>query len=242
MKSTRTHRNSQAENRKAQRPVKWQAASRPQGQRQPQSQTPVPALRRRTSASYWIWSMSDLGTLYRMAEIWITNLTDPGTTAFYAGGMALLTVGAGFLTWGLDINPSLIFGQHLATQLVSEWTSQRILVMVVFLFSIMPNLMELFAVGLAAHGNIVVDIAIKATLLFDAATDSPMAFSIAQAIVRFFLPDGTAASLILSGLVAIPVLALATIIVEILFLSFLVATVLLVRHSFSLRRNNRFGR
>ena len=219
-------------------------STRAQARQQTQQPGPIaaPLRHRRTSASFWIWSMSDLGGLYRMAELWIVNLTDPGTTAFYAGGMALLTVGAGFLTWGLDINPSLIFGQHLATQLVSEWTSQRILVMVVFLFSIMPNLMELFAVGLAAHGNIVVDIAIKATLLFDAATDSPMAFSIAQAIVRFFLPDGTAASLILSGLVAIPVLALATIIVEILFLSFLVATVLLVRHSFSPRRNNRFGR
>lgn len=183
--------------------------------------------------------MSDLGALYRTAESWIASITDGGTAAFYAGGMALLTVGAGFLTWGLDINPSLIFGQHLASQLANEWTSQRILTMVVFLFSIMPNLMELFAVGLAAHGNVVVDIAIKATLLFDAATDSPMAFSIARAIVRYFIPDGLAA-MILSGMVAIPVLALATITVEILFLSFMVATVLLVRQSFRIRRTRSY--
>ena len=189
---------------------------------------------RRTSTSFWIWSMSDLGALYRIADLWISTLTDQGTVAFYAGGMALLSLGTGYLTWGLDIHPSLVFGQHLAVQLSNDWANQRILSVVVLLFSIMPNLMELFAVGLASHGNVIVDIAIKATLLFDAATDSPMAYTIAKAMVLYFLPEG-AATRVLSGLVAVPLLALSTIVVEILFLSFLVATGLLIRQSFRIR-------
>jgi hypothetical protein len=71
-------------------------------------------------------------------------------------------------------------------------------------------------------------------LLFDAATDSPMAYTIAKAMVLYFLPEGTP-SRILSGLVAVPLLALSTIVVEILFLSFLVATGLLIRQSFRIR-------
>ena len=189
---------------------------------------------RRTSTSFWIWSMSDLGALYRIADLWISTLNDRGTVAFYAGGMALLSLGSGYLTWGLDIHPSLIFGQHLARELSNDWANQRILSVAILLFSIMPNLMELFAVGLASHGNLVVDIAIKATLLFDAATDSPMAYTIAKAMVLFFLPEGVP-SRVISGLVAVPVLALSTIVVEILFLSFLVATGLLIRQSLRIR-------
>jgi len=53
-------------------------------------------------------------------------------------------------------------------------------------------------------------------------------------MVLYFLPEG-AATRVLSGLVAVPLLALSTIVVEILFLSFLVATGLLIRQSFRIR-------
>ena len=183
-----------------------------------------------------LWSISDLEVIRTVADRWVSGLRNPGTIAYYAGGMSLLTIATGYLAWVLDIRPSLIFGQHLAAQLSSEWLNPQLLTAVVLLLSITPNLLEFFATGLAAHGNVIVDISIKAALLFDAATDAPMAYAISKAMVRFFVPDTGFWFSLLTIITALPVLLISTVVVEILFLSFLTTFVLLIRRSFEVRR------
>jgi hypothetical protein len=178
-----------------------------------------------------LWSISDLEVIREIAEKWVNGLTTRNTVAYYTGGMSLLVLATGYLAWVLDIHPSLIFGRHLATQLASEWISLKLLSAVIFLLSITPNLLEFFATGLAAHGNVIVDIAIKTALLFDAATDAPMAFSISKSFVGFFIHEPVWWSGPLAVLTAFPILLLSTVVVEILFLSFFVALVLLIRRS-----------
>ena len=179
-----------------------------------------------------LWSVSDLEVLRVTAERWVRSLQTKSTISYYTGGMSLLIAASGYLAWVLDIRPSLIFGQHLATQLASEWISLQLLSAVIFLLSITPNLLEFFASGLAAHGNLIVDIAIKAALIFDAATDAPMAFSLSKAFVGYFVAESATASQIASVILAMPVLLLSTVVVEIMFLSFVIAFVLLIRRWF----------
>ena len=50
-------------------------------------------------------------------------VTDRGTVAFYAGGMSLLTIGTGYLTWVVDIHPSLTFGNPGVTAAIASITT-----------------------------------------------------------------------------------------------------------------------
>lgn len=190
-----------------------------------------------------LWSISDLEVIRVTAERWVSNLHSSSTIAYYVGGMTLLIIASGYLAWVLDIRPSLLFGQHLAAELASEWLNLRLLTSVIFLLSITPNLLEFFATGLAAHGNVIVDISIKAALLFDAATDAPMAYAIAQAFVDFFISEPSTWSDLVTIIMAIPILLFSTIVVEILFLSFLTAGALLLRRAWEVRQPRRpYGR
>ena len=184
-----------------------------------------------------LWSISDLEIIRTISDRWAASLKNRSTVLYYTTGMVFLTIVSGYLAYALDIHPSYVFGQHLAAALVtdSKWIGTSALVTVIFLLSITPNLLEFFASGLAVFGNVIVDIAIKAALLFDATTDAPAAYAISRAAVAFFLPDDSFLHHTLSVLVAVPVLFFNTVVVEILFLSFLTATVLLTIRYFQVR-------
>jgi len=189
-----------------------------------------------TFGAQGLWLVSDLTILNTTAQRWVQTLASRGTVTYYTAGMFLLSVGAGFLAWTLDIRPSLIFGQHLAEELTATaaWFSPNLLAAVILLLSITPNLLEFFATGLAMSGNVIVDLAIKTALLFDAATDAPMAFSIAQAAVGYFVETPSFwSNLAVIGL-SLPILLLATVVVEILFLSFVISFIQLLKRWWAL--------
>ena len=79
------------------------------------------------------------------------------------------------------------------------------------------------------------DISIKAALVFDAITDAPGAHEFSRTVVAYFttgLPTKFQAAIpFVEILFAAPVLLLATIVMETLFLSFLLATLRLFRAS-----------
>jgi len=97
----------------------------------------------------------------------------------------------------------------------------------IVVLALMPNLLEFFATGLALAGNAAVDIAVKAAVLFDAITDAPGAFRFAKMTIAYFaalLPESWAPALrVVEFVFGIPVLVLATIVIEVLFLSFALA-------------------
>lgn len=179
-----------------------------------------------------------------LSQQWLRSVR-PHMAGIYLLVFLALTFVTGVLTWFFDVRPSLAFatyvGQnafnqplpfHLDAQATSVLT-----MLVIGILSITPNLLEFFTVGLALQGNIAVDLALKAALVFDALTDAPGALAFAKTVVAFFTPDLPAAlvpvvpwvEVALSG----PVLLLATIVIETLFLSFVLASFRLLWHSVS---------
>jgi hypothetical protein len=194
----------------------------------------------RSFGAQGLWSISDLEIIRTISSRWASSLQSRTVVMYYAVGMALLTLATGYMAWALDIHPSLVFGRHLADELLdtNTWLNPNVLATVIFLLSITPNLLEFFASGLAVFGNVIVDIAIKAALAFDAATDSPAAYAIAEGTVNFFTQEQSGFLYhTMVVLVSIPVLFFNTVVVEILFLSFLTTTVLLFIRYFQLPKH-----
>jgi len=194
----------------------------------------------RSFGAQGLWSISDLEIIRTISSRWASSLQSRTVVMYYAVGMTLLTLATGYMAWALDIHPSLVFGRHLADELLdtNTWLNPNVLATVIFLLSITPNLLEFFASGLAVFGNVIVDIAIKAALAFDAATDSPAAYAIAEGTVNFFTQEQSGFLYhTMVVLVSIPVLFFNTVVVEILFLSFLTTTVLLFIRYFQLPKH-----
>jgi hypothetical protein len=191
--------------------------------------------------TYYLWRFSDVQMIDALAEQWLKSVR-PGATALYLLAFLALTTVTGVLTWFFDVRPSLAFanyvGQNAFNQpipFVSDHASGFLTTFLIAILSIMPNLLEFFTVGLALQGNLAVDFSIKAALVFDAITDAPGAYEFARTVVAYFtagMPVEFQAGIpLLEILFAAPVLLLATLVIETLFLSFLLATFRLFRAS-----------
>lgn len=191
--------------------------------------------------TYFLWRFSDVQMIDALAEQWLKSVR-PGATALYLLAFLALTAVTGVLTWFFDVRPSLAFanymGQNAFNQpipFVSEHAAGFLTTFLIAILSIMPNLLEFFTVGLALQGNLAVDLSIKAALVFDAITDAPGAYEFARTVVAYFTAGIPAEFQVGMPLVEIlftaPVLLLATIVIETLFLSFLLATFRLFRAS-----------
>jgi hypothetical protein len=152
-----------------------------------------------------------------------------------------LTFVTGVLTWFFDVRPSLAFATYAGHNAFSQplpfsldaRTASTVLMLVIGILSITPTLLEFFTVGLALQGNLAVDLSLKAALVFDAITDAPGALAFAQTVVAFFTPALAPVIPWVEGAFTAPVLLLATLIIETLFLSFLLASFRLFWHSVS---------
>lgn len=197
--------------------------------------------------TYYLWRFSDVQMIDALAEQWLKSVR-PGATALYLLAFLALTTVTGVLTWFFDVRPSLAFatymGQNAFNQpsqlllgipFISDHAAGFLTTFLIAILSIMPNLLEFFTVGLALQGNLAVDISIKAALVFDAITDAPGAYEFARTVVAYFtagIPVEFQVGMpLLEVLFAAPVLLLATIVIETLFLSFLLATFRLFRAS-----------
>lgn len=191
--------------------------------------------------TYYLWRFSDVQMIDALAEKWMGSVR-PGTNAMYLLAFLALTTVTGVLTWFFDIRPSLAFATYVSQNAFAgpgtAPTSQIAAVLSTFLIailSIMPNLLEFFTVGLALQGNLAVDISIKFALVFDAITDAPGAHEFSRAVIAYFtngLPESFLPAIpVVEIFFTAPVLLLATIVIETLFLSFLLTSLRLFRLS-----------
>lgn len=188
----------------------------------------------RNSLTYFLWRFGDVQMIDALAQHWMKSVR-PGMIALYLLAFLALTFVTGVLAWFFDVRPSLAFatyvGQSAFSQplpfTVSAETARLMTVLIIGILSITPNLLEFFTVGLALNGNLAVDLSLKAALIFDAITDAPGAFAFAHTVVAYFtagLPAQFQGVLPwIEVLFTGPVLLLATIVIETLFLSFLLA-------------------
>ncbi len=194
--------------------------------------------------TYFLWRFGDVQMMDALAQQWLRSIR-PGMAGVYFLVFLALTFVTGVLTWFFDVRPSLAFatyvGQNAFTQplpfSLDTQMASTLTLLVIGILSITPNLLEFFTVGLALQGNLAVDLALKGALVFDAVTDAPSALAFAQTVVAYFTP-GLPAQLApvipwVEVALAAPVLLMATLIIETLFLSFVLATFRLFWHSMS---------
>lgn len=204
---------------------------------------PIPVLTQR-GLTYFLWRFGDVQMMDALAQQWLRSIR-PGLAGVYLLVFLALTFVTGVLTWFFDVRPSLAFATYVGQNAFAQplpfsldaRTASTLLMLVIGILSITPNLLEFFTVGLALQGNLAVDLALKAALVFDALTDAPSALAFAKTVVAYFTP-GLPASLApiipwVEVAFAGPVLLMATLIIETLFLSFLLATFRLFWHSVS---------
>jgi len=190
-------------------------------------------------------AMSSLEAIEAKSLEWVNTLTSPGIIKTYIAGMTTLTITFAFVTYVLDIRPSAIFGWHIANTLAAsiDWMSPAMIAGLVVLLSILPNLLEFTAGGLAAHGNLMAATAISMSLIFDMITDTPAAYQLGKATVAFFLPTLTGVWFkILSGIVSFPILLFNSFGSEVLLFTFGLTTILLVKRLFALNRRTTTAR
>ncbi len=168
-----------------------------------------------------------------LADLWLTKISRQ-TAGIYLVVFGVITLLTGILTWLLDVRPSMDFARYMGAYLFtgagwSELPPAAITTLILFL-SIMPNLLEFFSVGFALAGNLAVDLSVKAAIVFDALTDAPGTYEFAHTVVNYFtrtlpMPGKWAlATPLMETLIAVPVLIFATLVIEVLFVSFAMAT------------------
>jgi hypothetical protein len=186
------------------------------------------------SLTYYLWRFADVQMIDALATQWLHSV-QAGAAALYLLAFLALTTVTAVLTWFFDVRPSLAFAQYVGYGWFSEplpfmspEAAAMLTVFLIAILSIMPNLLEFFTVGLALQGNLAVDLTIKAALLFDAVTDAPGAYEFAKTVIAYFTagfpPFLVGLIPVLEITLTAPVLLLATIVIETLFLSFLVAS------------------
>lgn len=204
---------------------------------------PMPVLTQR-GVTYFLWRFGDVQMMDALAQQWLRSIR-PGMAGLYTLVFLALTFVTGVLTWFFDVRPSLAFANYVGQGAFSQplpfaldaHMVSTLTMLVIGILSIMPNLLEFFTVGLALQGNLAVDLALKGALVFDAVTDAPSALAFAHTVVAYFTPGlpSALAPVIpwVEVAVAAPVLLMATLIIETLFLSFALATFRLFWHSLS---------
>ncbi len=208
---------------------------------------PVAPKGRNASVTYFLWRFSDVQMIDALADYWMRSVRSQ-TLALYFVAFLTMTVITGILTYFFDIRPSLAFAGYVgrnafdgALPFLAGPNGATLTTIFIAILSVMPNLLEFFTVGLALQGNLAMDLSVKAALVFDAITDAPGVYEFGRTVVAYFT-TGLPASLspgipIVEILFTAPVLLLATIVIETLFLSFILTTYRLGRASFQLRRN-----
>lgn len=204
---------------------------------------PMPVLTQR-GVTYFLWRFGDVQMMDALAQQWLRSIR-PGMAGLYTLVFMALTFVTGVLTWFFDVRPSLVFATYVGQGAFNQplpfamdaQVVSTLMMLVIGILSITPNLLEFFTVGLALQGNLAVDLALKMALVFDAVTDAPSALAFAKTVVAYFTP-GLPAQLApvipwVEVAVAAPVLLMATLVIETLFLSFVLATFRLFWHALS---------
>jgi hypothetical protein len=184
-----------------------------------------------------LFFIGDAARLVKQSEAWAESLPDSrGTLYAYAAATATMSVATFGMAALFDLFPSLDFAWYMGKWFQAnvfsgyDWLTalpmDRLIVLLVLAIAASPSLLEFFGSRLAQL-NISVSLALRGAVLFDAVTDAPAAYHLAEAIARYipfseFAPANMA--MILTKLTAIglsvPVLLAATLIIEILFVSF----------------------
>ncbi len=184
-----------------------------------------------------LFYIGDAARLVKQSEAWAESLPGTRGTLFaYAAATATMTTATFGLAVVFDLFPSLDFAWYLGRWFQAnvftgyDWLAgipmDKIIVLIVFAIAASPSLLEFFGSRLAQL-NISVSLALRGAVLFDAFTDAPSAYRLAEAIARYipfaeFVPASAAAILTKATAIAlsVPVLLAATLLIEILFVSF----------------------
>ena len=224
-----------------------QQAYPPPAQPYPQPHYPAVPKGKNASVTYFLWRFSDVQMIDALADYWMRSVRSQ-TLALYLIAFFVMTVITGILTYFFDIRPSLAFAGFVgrnafdgALPFLAGPNGAALTTIFIAILSVMPNLLEFFTVGLALQGNLAMDLSVKAALVFDAITDAPGAYEFGRTVVAYFttgLPATFSPAIpIVEVLFTAPVLLLATIVIETLFLSFILTTYRLGRAAIQASRN-----
>lgn len=171
------------------------------------------------SIIYHLWRFGDVQMIDDLADKWIEGIK-PNMSWMYLTVFLALTIVTWTMAWHMDIAPSYKFASFIGG------TSA-----VVFLASLMPNLLEFFGAGFALAGNLAIEIALKLFIVFDAITDAPASYQWSQKVVEYFATPGADPQLIfwVEIILTAPILFTATVVIETIFLSFVLADIRLLQ-------------
>lgn len=172
-----------------------------------------------------IWQFADAGHTDRLAETWQRTVTNLGWLYFVA--FLILTAIFGTIAYFMDLRPSMNFAEHVINNTDANIPANIAQMLMVGL-TLTPTLIEMFAAGFALAGSRTVTFTLFAALTFDAVTDTPGAYAFAQIVLGYFLPAefiaaNPTAYIVISWATAIAILPFATIVIETLFMSCLLA-------------------
>ncbi|GAB4397897.1 MAG: hypothetical protein OHK0052_20590 [Anaerolineales bacterium] len=173
----------------------------------------------------WFWQFTDAAFIDRLADAWQRTITSLSKLYFLA--FLALTAIFGIIAYFMDLRPSMQFAAHVINS-TETGIPANIAQMLVIGLTLTPTLIEMFATGLALAGSRAIKFTLFAALTFDAVTDTPGAYALAQISLNHFLPAEFIATnptiyAVISWAAAIAILPFATIVIETLFMSCLLA-------------------
>ncbi len=181
------------------------------------------------SITYWLWALGDIEIINAIATAYARgNERSRTRLAFLLVVTGFLTAIFGVATWKFDVEPSKIFVFEVAHRVSPNLdTAAAIVGWSLLILSLLPNLLEFGAAGLAVRGSIVVEVLIVVSMLFDMGTDAPNAEYWANVLLDVMLSHYPGLpgwmDVLIKWLATVPMLFIFTVGIEIAFLTFAIS-------------------
>ena len=184
---------------------------------------------RKNSLTYFLWALGDIEIINAIAKAYAEGQERSRTRlAFLLVVTGALAVMFGAGTWYFDIQPTRDFVFEVAHRVAPDLNTAAALVgWSLLMLSLLPNMLEFGATGLAIRGSIAVEVLILLSMLFDMGTDAPNATYWSGVLLDVMLSHYPAipAWLVfpIRLFITVPLLFMFTVGIEIAFMTFAIS-------------------
>lgn len=173
----------------------------------------------------WLWQFTDAEFVDRLADTWQQTVTN--LNLLYFAAFLMLTAIFGSIAYFMDLRPSMDFAAHVLNN-TDAGIPANVAQMLIVGLTLTPTLIEMFATGFAVAGSRAVKFTLFIALAFDMLTDAPGAYAFGQIVLGYFLSAEFIAAnpflyKVISWAAMVIILPFATIVIETLFMSCLLA-------------------